>query len=355
MVGFCSNDYLGLADHPALTSGPRSAAGSTGSRLITGDLPIHRHLESRLARLLGFPDAVLFPSGFQANVGALPALLTDQDQAHSDALNHASLIDGLRLSRSGVSILPHRQAPPLPTPMPSALSWWVTESIFSMDGDTADADALRRYQAAGGCVYLDEAHALGLFAAGTGWAATHGVVATVALGTLGKALGCAGAFLASSETVCHWLRTRARSFVFTTGSSPALLHRIDQALDLATGPVGDAARERLRRLIARFAAHFAAEVDCDSPILPFIIGDNTRTTAIAQELLDRGWHVQPIRPPTVPPGTARLRITLSAAHTEEEIDAFARALRDTFASHALEPSIPRARTCSPASVSSTKP
>jgi 7-keto-8-aminopelargonate synthetase-like enzyme len=343
VVGFCSNDYLGFADRPELRTAPPGPVGSTASRLISGDLPIHRRLETRLADIVDQPAAVLFPSGFQANVGSLPAVLDSHDRVHSDALNHASLIDGLRLSKPSAEILQHRASPPRSEPQSDRLSWWVTESIFSMDGDTADPQALAHHLAHGGCLYLDDAHGFGLFSRGAGWAAHHGLRPTLMVGTLGKAVGCAGAFVAGSTTACEWLRTRARSFVFTTGPSPTLLQRIDVALNLLTSPEGDAARDQLWRLAIRFADHFDLPSP-PSPIFPFLIGDNQTTLTVAQSLLEQGWHVQPIRPPTVPFGTARLRVTLSAAHTPAQVDAFANDLRDQLAHHGVPPRVERGRT-----------
>jgi 7-keto-8-aminopelargonate synthetase-like enzyme len=321
VVGFCSNDYLGLADvrEPELAPAP---GGAGGSRLICGDLPHHRALEASLAELAGSDDAVLFPSGFQLNVGVLPALLEQHDVVASDALNHASLIDGLRLARVRATILPHGHAPAAPTKPAPGLAWWVTESIFSMDGDRLDLAALRRHHAAGGVSFIDEAHAFGLFARGRGLLADAAVAATVQVVTLSKAVGCMGAFVAASATTCRWIRTRARSFVFSTGVSPVLAERIRLAVDRVRA--ADDARARLWDNAARFAAHLGLADPPPSPIFPLLVGDNATAVGIADDLLARGWHVQPIRPPTVPDGTARLRITVSAAHDPADIDALAR-------------------------------
>lgn len=360
VVGLCSNDYLGLADDPRLADipglaatdsrsaddprlaatddpGSRSAdapsapSGAGASRLICGDLPEHRALESRLAAFAGTEDAVLFPSGFQLNVGVLPVLLETHDLVDSDALNHASLIDGIRLAPARPTILPHAGAPAPRPAHADAVAWWITESIFSMDGDRLDPAAAQRHLDRGGALYVDEAHALGLFHGGQGWLGHHHVCPTVLVGTLSKAFGCAGAFLAASAPVCALVRNRARSFVFSTGTSPAVVARIARALDVITGPSGDALRERLwsnARRLARALALPSAEIDDPpSPIFPVLIGDNVRAVALARQLLARGWHVQAIRPPTVPTGTARLRLTVSAAHEPEQLDAFAIDLR----------------------------
>ncbi len=305
VTGFCSNDYLGLADHPQLSDALSSHAGASASRLVAGDLPEHRHAERALAELAGLPDAVLFPSGFQLNVGALPALIEPGDRVFSDSLNHASLIDGLRLARVRPTILPHRTAPP----PPSAPTWWVTESIFSMDGDTADPTALLDFTRAGGFLYLDEAHGLGLFPGGAGFARHHGITPALVMGGLGKAFGLAGAFAAGSSELCTWLRTRARSFVFSTGNAPHLAVQAQRAAELIAGREGDLRRDRLWSNVHQFAAAMS---------LP---GSNHRAVAMSRALLERGWHVQAIRPPTVPPDTARLRLTITAAHTPEQIRA----------------------------------
>ena len=326
VVAFCSNDYLGLAD--ALGPAPASvSAGAGGSRLICGDLPVHREVERTLAAMCGSEDAVLFSSGFACNVGVLPAVIDADDTVVSDALNHASLIDGLRLSRARVDVIPHADTPAsTPYPAPPSVSWWVSESIFSMDGDRIDLAALRAHHGRGGASYVDEAHAFGLFDGGRGLLASHDEAATLTIGTLSKAAGVAGAFVACSATVCRWLRSRARSFVFSTGPSPTSTAQIGVALDVLRSREGDLRRARLWSNAQRLA-NLLGEDDPPSPIFPLLIGDNTVTLDLATALLDLGWHVQPIRPPTVPHGTARLRITVSAAHEPAMIDAFVDDLR----------------------------
>jgi 7-keto-8-aminopelargonate synthetase-like enzyme len=324
VIGLCSNDYLGLADEIRADT---TRAGAGASRLISGDLDEHRDIERALAELAGTADAVLFPSGYQLNVGVLPALVRRDDIACSDALNHASLIDGLRLGRANVDVLAHGASPD--TRMPpggDAMLWWITESIFSMDGDLADLDAMRRHLARDAALYVDEAHAFGLYAGGRGRLAQHGIVPTAIVGTLGKAYGVAGAFVGASAAACEWIRSRARSFVFSTGTSPALVAHISAALERVRGADGDARRARLWHA-ANHLAHRLGLDDAPSPIFPIVIGDNDTTSSIALALLDRGWHVQPIRPPTVPVGTSRLRITLSADHEPAMIDAFVDDLR----------------------------
>jgi 7-keto-8-aminopelargonate synthetase-like enzyme len=333
VVGFCSNDYLGLADEPALADAEASVPnGASASRLICGDLPIHRHIERRLAAFVGAEDAVLFPSGFQLNVGVLPALLDATDRVDSDALNHASLIDGLRLASPSVGILPHTRPPEPRAPGPNALHWWITESLFSMDGDRIEPAHVQAHLDAGGCAYVDEAHALGLFDGGQGVLQAADVTPTVFVGTLSKAFGCAGAFLAASTTICRYVRTRARSFVFSTGVAPPIVARIGRALDLVCGEDGHGRRTRMWASARRFAAALALP-DPPSPIFPLLVGDNDLVVSLAAALADVGYHVQAIRPPTVPAGTARLRITITAAHTPEHVDGLAAAIFSAFERH----------------------
>jgi 8-amino-7-oxononanoate synthase len=337
VIGFCSNDYLGLADHPSFADLATPASGATASRLVCGDLPEHRRLEARLAALTGHEDAVIFPSGFQLNVGVLPALIAHDDRVASDRLNHASLIDGLRLSRASVDIVPHG-APP-PSPVPGALSWWVTEALFSMDGDYLSPASLAAHLTAGGLAYVDEAHSFGLFSRDgtpTGVTGHHGLRPTVLVGTFGKALGCAGAFVAASALACRWIRGTARSFVFSTGPSPALTTHIDHALDLLCSTEGDHLRRRLWANVDQFISSLGLRVQ-PSPIFRIVAGANDTALALSAALLDRGWHVQAIRPPTVPQGTARLRISLTAAHDPSQISAFIADLKDLLDRHGIDP------------------
>ncbi|MBC8067472.1 MAG: aminotransferase class I/II-fold pyridoxal phosphate-dependent enzyme [Deltaproteobacteria bacterium] len=322
VIGLCSNDYLGLAELTLGSEHDASSAGAAGSRLICGDLAEHRALERTLAQLVGYEDAVLFPSGFQLNVGVLPALLEPGDLVESDALNHASLIDGLRLARAELRVLPHGTPPsPSPSLADGAEHWWVSESTFSMDGDHVDLEALRDHHARGGTSYIDEAHGFGLYRGGLGLLGQHQLRASALVCTLSKAYGCAGAFVAASTTLCEWIRGRARSFVYSTGVSPALVARIARAVEVVASPIGDQRRAQLWSNVRRLADRLGMRDD--SPIFPIVVHTNARALALAAALRDRGWHVQPIRPPTVPEGTARLRITVTAAHEPAMLDAFA--------------------------------
>jgi 8-amino-7-oxononanoate synthase len=323
VVSFCSNDYLGLAQERPHGESP--ASGAAASRLVCGDLQAHREIEERFAGFLGCEDAVLFPSGFQANVGVPASLLRAEELVYSDALNHASIIDGLRLSPARREILAHLEPPP------KRESWWFVESVFSMDGDGPAPALLDTHLAQGGCVYLDEAHAIGLYAGGRGRAAQLSHRPTVLVAPLGKAFGCAGAFVGGSRVVCEWIRGHARAFVFTTGVSPVLVPRIAHALDLVAGAEGERRRELLWRNVEVLRSALGLSGAVASPILPVVVGDNRRATALSAALLERGWHVQAIRPPTVPEASARLRITLSAAHEPATVERFADDLRELLA------------------------
>ncbi len=340
VVGFCSNDYLGFADEaPANLRGQADnmSVGAGSSRLVNGDLPELRELERELAELIGTESALLFPSGFQVNTGVPAALIEAHDRVCSDRLIHASLIDGLRLSPAKVEILDHLRAPTLAMDTPDRAQWWFTESIFSMEGDTLDIAAARSHVNRGGALYLDEAHSFGIVDGGSTLAKLHGLRPDVVVGTLGKAVGAAGAFVGTSKLIDRWLRSRARSFVFTTGFSPLLARRIRAHLAALRGALGETRRDQLWENVRHLERLLGGDRGSQaSPIFPLLVGENRRAVAIAEDLLARGWHIQAIRPPTVPEGSARLRLTLSALHRREEIEALVTDLRDVFRHHGLQ-------------------
>ena len=217
-----------------------------------------------------------------------------------------------------------------------------------MDGDRLDPDAARTHLGRGASMFVDEAHAIGLFDGGQGLLGHHGIRPTVLVGTLSKAFGCAGAFVATSAPLCDLLRNRARSFVFSTGTSPALAERIATSVGLVTGSEGDHRRQRLWSNVAHLASALGLdESEPPSPIMPILIGDNEEAVFVASQLLDRGWHVQAIRPPTVPPGTARLRLTVTAGHEPEQIDALVTDLRELLDARGLPLRIERGLVPSP--------
>jgi 8-amino-7-oxononanoate synthase len=303
---------------------------------VTGDLPSHRALEAALAGFLGRPSALLFPTGFQTNLGVLGALATRGDLIVSDALNHASIIDGCRLSRARVAIYPHGDARAARLLLRAGGSFrrriLVTESLFSMDGDQAPLRPLAEVaEETNAVLIVDEAHALGsLGPEGRGLCAASGVDPDVLIGTLGKAFGAAGGFAAGGRALRDLLVNRARAFIYTTGLPPPAAAAALAAVRLVAGPEGTVRRRLLdshrRHLGERLRGAGLISHDPPGPILPVILGSEARALAVSRSLLDRGILVPAIRPPTVPPRSSRLRITLSAAHTESDLEQLASAV-----------------------------
>ena len=338
LVSFSSNDYLGLAAHPqvraALAEGAaRWGVGAGASRLVTGDFTPHRELEAELADLEGAEAAVLFGSGYAANCGIIPSLVGPGDDVFSDALNHRSLIDGCRLSRARVHVFPHLDLGALAAGLGAASGrrkLVVTDAIFSMDGDVADLraiDALCRRH--GAMLLVDEAHATGVVGP-SGLSAALGVDPDVRMGTLSKAAGAVGAFAAASRALCALFVNRAAPLVFSTALPPALACAALAAVRILRGPEGDERRARLRERCARFAAGLRAlglDARGETPIFPVVLGAPERALAAAAALRAEGLLVKPIRPPTVPAGTSRLRFALSADHSPEHIERALSALR----------------------------
>ena len=322
-LSFCSNDYLGLAAHPGIAAAPR---GAGSARLVAGERAEHVALERTAAELVGLPAALAFTSGYAANLGTLAALAGPGDLIVSDARNHASIIDGCRLSRAEISIVPHLDVGAVEralAPTRSGRRFVVTESYFSMDADSPDLWALRalcdREDAA---LIVDEAHALGVLGpAGRGLCREHEIQPDVMLGTFGKAFGAGGAFVAGGEPLIHWLWNRARSFVFSTGLSPAVAAAATEGIRIARDQPEQ--RRQVLRSSARFRAGLLAaglEALGFGHIVPVLLGAPEEAVRVANELCARGVLVKAIRPPTVPPGAARLRFTLTAAHTDEAVD-----------------------------------
>jgi 8-amino-7-oxononanoate synthase len=341
----CSNNYLGLASHPVLAAALREGLeveglGAAASRQISGNMAGHRRLEHALAEFVGQPSATLFATGYMANLGVLQALACADDVIFSDELNHASLIDGARLSRARVVVYRHLDLEDLEAKLHAQRAHGrtalvVTESLFSMDGDQAPLRDLRqlsdRFDAG---LVLDEAHAVGVFGArGAGLASAAGVMPDVTLGALGKALGTQGAFAAAAAPVIELVRNRARSFVFSTAPSPVLAHAAYAALRLAAA--ADGQRSALRRHWLRLRSGLAElgyrVAPGDSAIIPVLVGDSEPTMELSRALFERGVFVHGIRPPTVPAGTGRLRLSPMATHTDadiaEALAAFAEARR----------------------------
>ena len=342
LLCFSSNNYLGFADHPLLAAAGITAlttagSGSGASRLISGNMSAHQEAETALAAYVGQPAARLFSSGYAANVGSLQALAEPGDVLFSDALNHASLIDGCRLSRARVERYRHTDLGHLRDLLVAQRSkahraFIVTDALFSMDGDVAPLAALRtlanEFEAS---LYVDEAHSVGVLGpAGRGACAAARVQPDVLIGTLGKAFGLAGAFAASDADTVAWLYNRARSFVFSTGPQPSLAAQVVAAVPLVHA--ADAERARVVRHSERLRAHLQTlgfDVPSDpTPIVPLVLGPEARALVVAAKLLERGIFVPAIRPPTVPEGTARLRMVPTAAHSDAQLDALLGALTE---------------------------
>jgi 8-amino-7-oxononanoate synthase len=345
-VDFSSNDYLGLAGDPRLREAVRTAVthgdvGATASRSISGNRAGHERLERELAALKGADAALLFNSGYTANLGALPVLAGKHDVIYSDALNHASIIDGCRLSKAVIRTFPHGDLDRLERLLSEDRGVYrrrvvAVEGVYSMDGDLFPLDRLVPLaHAHGAWIYLDDAHGTGVLGtSGAGTAEHFGVVGEVdvTMGTLGKALGVAGAFVAGPGALRDVLVTRARSFLFTTGSPPALAAAALEAVRISRAEQWrrDRLAEHARRLAAGLSVLGRAPVSPGAPghIAPVIIGGSERTVEIGRALLERGFLVGAVRPPTVPLGSARLRVTLSAAHTPLQIDGLLAALAE---------------------------
>ncbi|RKR07679.1 8-amino-7-oxononanoate synthase [Kushneria sinocarnis] len=345
VVNFCSNDYLGLAHDPRLgealaASARRFGTGGGASHLVSGHLTPHAMLEQRLACWTGRERALLFSSGYQANTGTIAALTGRGDHVVHDRLNHASLLDGTRLAGARLHRFAHRDpahAGQLLAGLdPARARLVVSDGVFSMDGDCADVTALAgQCRARGGWLMIDDAHGLGVLGArGAGTLEAQGVSADevpVLVGTLGKALGTQGAFVAGSHTLIEALIQFSRPYVYTTSLSPALAGATLTALDIVRDE--PERRTHLQTLIGAF--RHAAErlpgirlMPSDTPIQPLLVGrgSEAEVLALARRLADEGLWCTAIRPPTVPEGSARLRITLSAAHTHADLDRLLSAL-----------------------------
>ncbi|MCU1379142.1 MAG: 7-keto-8-aminopelargonate synthetase-like enzyme, partial [Acidimicrobiales bacterium] len=311
-----SNDYLGLSQHPAVVAAAHAAldrwgSGSGAARLIVGSRPIHSALERDLADWKRTEAAVLFPTGFAANLGVL-ATLGRGAVILSDELNHASIIDGARMARAEIKVYRHADAAHVDELLAAngGPAIVVSDTVFSMDGDLAPVEKLvDTCRSRGALLVLDEAHAvLGPDVALDG-------ADVIRIGTLSKTLGALGGFAAGTQAMVDLLVNRARSYIFTTASTPADMAAAAAALAIVRSPEGDALRARLRRSIDRLVPGHP------SPVVPVVIGDEVDAVAAAAALFERGLLVPAIRPPTVPPGSSRLRVALSAAHTDAQVDA----------------------------------
>ncbi|RMF42900.1 MAG: 8-amino-7-oxononanoate synthase, partial [Deltaproteobacteria bacterium] len=333
----CSNNYLGLADHPALVEAMTRAArdvgvGSGASRLVSGTMRAHAQLEERLAAFKKTEAALVFNSGFAANSGILQALAGPDDVIFSDELNHASIIDGCRLSAARVRVYPHRDLEALEARLQEESRQRrgrfiiVTDGVFSMDGDIAPLPGLVRLKERfDALLMVDDAHGTGVLGAGGRGTAEEldcldGV--DLHMGTLGKALGVFGAYLATSRLVVDTLVNRCRPFIFSTSLPPAVCSAAMAAIDLVESGEGRARRRELRRKARMFADMLRRAghdlFDSRTQIVPVLTGEPGPTMTATGRLLERGFFVQGIRPPTVPEGTCRLRATLMADHADDD-------------------------------------
>ncbi len=347
MLAFCSNDYLGLAAHPAVVAALREGAelygaGSGASHLVSGHSRAHALLEERLAAFeaphLFDAKALYFCTGYMANLATLTALGADADaMIFSEALNHASLIDGARLAKAGVTVYPHGDVAALEAKLAASTASSkivVTDSVFSMDGVFAPLpELLAACERHGAWLVVDDAHGFGVLGRHGRGALEHFDLRSpnlVYVGTLGKAAGVGGAFVAAHRAVIELLVQRARPYIYTTAAPPALAHALLASLDIIAGEEGLRRRAHLSALIARLdeALRLVRWQRPFSPtaIQPIVIGANDEALRVAASLHEQGLWVPAIRPPTVAPGTARLRVTLCAAHTEQDVAQLAAAL-----------------------------
>ena len=339
---FCSNDYLGLANHPALIAAAQQAANAAGvgagsAHLVAGHHQLHERLERELAAFVGLPDALLFSTGYMANIGAVTALVGRGDAVFGDKLNHASLVDACLLSRAELTRYPHGDLDFLEAKLKASTAKnkvVVTDAVFSMDGDIAPLPELlalcERYDA---WLLVDDAHGFGVLGEGGCGSLDHFKLQSeriVYMATLGKAAGVFGAFVAAHPTVIEWLVNKARTYVYTTATPPMLAAAVSASLKIIE--VDEWRRARLRELVAQLKAGLAGLpwvlMESSTPIQPLLVGDNLAALRLADGLRERGILIPAIRPPTVPQGTARLRISLSAAHEASDVEQLLAVLRE---------------------------
>ncbi len=331
---FSSNDYLGMSQHPKVIRAWQQGAeqygtGSGGSGHVTGFSHAHRELESELAQWLGYPRALLFISGFAANQAVIAALMSDKDRIVADRLSHASLLEAAALSPAALRRFQHNDSQHLTRLLSSpneGQQLVVTEGVFSMDGDSAPlANVAEATTQAGAWLMVDDAHGIGVKGAqGRGSCWQQGVRPELLVVTFGKAFGLSGAAVLCSESLADYLLQFARHLIYSTSMPPAQAVALRASLDVIRSDEGDKRREVLAQHIAHFRTG-AQGLDyqltpSDSAIQPLIVGENARTLSLATTLREKGCWVTAIRPPTVPAGTARLRLTLTAAHRREDID-----------------------------------
>ena len=342
VISFCSNDYLGLAADPALVAAAHAAldtcgVGAGAAHLITGHHRLHHDFEGAFARFVGKPAALLFSTGYMANLGVVTALAGRRAEVFGDKLNHASLVDAAQLSGATFTRYRHLDLAQLEGQLAASKAQdrlIVSDLVFSMDGDVAPVDALldlaERYDA---WLYLDDAHGFGVLNEGRGGLTERSRASdrVLYLATLGKAAGVSGAAVAAHPDVVDWLVQKARPYVYTTASPPLLAASLSESLRQIEA--GEARRQRLARHVAQLRQGLSglktgALMASETPIQPLVVGENAEAVRLSRALLERGLLVPAIRTPTVPEGTARLRITLSAAHSDDDVAQLVKALHE---------------------------
>ncbi|OGB89552.1 8-amino-7-oxononanoate synthase [candidate division WOR-1 bacterium RIFCSPHIGHO2_01_FULL_53_15] len=350
LINFCSNNYLGLANHPKVIETAKSAceefgAGAGASRLVSGNLILHEKLEAKLAAFKGREAALVFPTGFMANLGIISSLTDENDTIIIDRLNHASIIDACRLSKAKLQVYPHKDMVALEKILKRSGKFKkrliVTDSVFSLDGDLAPlpqiVELAKKYDS---LTMIDEAHATGVLGVrGLGLEEHYGLPGKVdiIMGTLSKALGSLGGFVAGSQTLIDYIKNKARSFIYTTALPPSAC-----AAAIASLEIIEDEPEHLRRLRENIKTLTPAcrqagarrstipplpEGEGKTPIMPIIIGPAEKTLEISEKLFERGIFLSAIRPPTVPKGASRLRLTINSLHTKEDLKCLASSLQ----------------------------
>jgi 8-amino-7-oxononanoate synthase len=345
LINFCSNDYLGMSSDEAVIQRvseevKKFGVGSGSASLLSGRSSLHAELENELARFAGSESALIFSSGYLANTGAIPALTDRKDFIFHDKLNHASLIDGVLASKAAQKRFPHGKTPDFSGIQDVDVKMLVTESVFSMDGDLIDLSSLLGNVIQNESVlYVDDAHGFGIVGNGKGAA---GILScgsqlsssVLVMITFGKALGSMGAAILGSNEVIDFLVQKARTYIYDTAIPPLCVAAALESLTLL-----EACPKRRQSLFEniRFFRRLAIDAgiqlqDSDSPIQPIIFGSEEKTIAVANYLMKRGFYVRPIRPPTVPPGTSRIRLTITSSHNHDDILSLIQAIKDALAS-----------------------
>lgn len=342
-LSFCSNNYLGLANNPlikqaAIDAINRYGWGAGASRLVSGSMTLHQELEKKIAEFKGTEAALLFPTGYMANIGAICALVSREDIVIGDKLNHASIIDGCRQSSAKFRVYPHKDLNQLESLLQRSSSYRrrlvVTDSLFSMDGDIAPLQEIvalaKKYDA---ILMIDDAHAMGVFGGNGGGLVEHYNLEReidIIMGSLSKAIGGIGGFIAGSKDLIEFLKNKARSFIYTTALPPAACAASIAGITLIREDKSLVNKlwENINHLRTRLSG-FQNNITVESPVVSVIVGSSGDALDLSKKLYQKGILIPAIRPPTVPPGTSRLRVSLMATHTKDDIDKLIDTMKDT--------------------------